>query len=181
MLATIPTDLAQIYVHIFIIIQKLMYLYGWEEEVFDDAGNMDTETQTMVVLYIGLMFGVGAVAKPLSQIAAKASVKYINKLASKAALKTLTNKTFRVAMSKIVKTIGLKSVLKGGWKYATKAVPVLGGIFSGVLTLTTIVPMAKKLKKYLSNHESVKFDLADTEDACADDEAIESLETEVAE
>lgn len=169
MIAAIPADLAQLYAHVFIIVQKLMYLYGWEDDVFDESGNIDSETQTMVILYLGLMFGIGAASKPLANIAAKVSVKYINK----AAIKALSNKTVRAVVVRIVKAIGIKTVAKGGWKYFTKAVPVVGGVISGALTLATIVPMAKRLKKYLSERDVGKLDLSDDSMDDLEDSVIE--------
>ena len=64
-------------------------------------------------------------------------------------------------LAKIVKTIGMRTVVKGSWNFAHKGVPVVGGIISGVLTLTTLVPMAKKLKNYLSNRAIGELDLTD--------------------
>lgn len=148
MLATIPADLFQFYAHTLIILQKMMYLYGWEENVFDKNGNMDSETKMAVILYLGLMFGISSVAKPLSTLMAKTTVNIINK----SLLKGIWNKSFRNIALKVVKSIGLKTAFKGGWKYATKAVPVFGGIFSGTITLFTLLPMAKKLKHFLSKH-----------------------------
>ena len=172
MLATIPTDIAQLYVHIFTVIQKLMYLYGWEDDIFDEDGNMDSETQSIVILYLGLMFGVSAVSKPLSMIAAKASVKYI----TKAVIKSMGTKIMRNAVIKVIKVLGIRATVKGSVKYFTKAVPVLGGVFSGAITLATILPMSKKLKSYLSTRKINKLDLTvelDESDEIFEDEFSE--------
>ena len=53
MLATVPTDLTQIYCHFFRIAQKLAYLYGW-----DDLSDSDDETYHQLMLLLGAMFGL---------------------------------------------------------------------------------------------------------------------------
>lgn len=143
MFATIPADVTQLYIHIFIVTQKLLYLYGWQEDVFDEAGNIDDETKNYIILTVGLMSGVGAAAKPLANIAAKATKRVIDK----AVLKTLSPKLIWIILTKI----GVKTTVKSVWKYATKTIPVVSGVISGAITLATFLPMANKLKNYLSN------------------------------
>lgn len=157
MLATVPADITQLYVHMFIIIQKLMYLYGWQDDVFDEAGNIDDDTKKLIVLYVGLMTGVGAVTKPLANLAAKATANVINK----ALLKHLSMKTIWI----ILRKIGIKTTGKVFVKYLTKGIPVISGILSGAITLATFVPMANKLKRYLSEGFIDMEDMEDIDDA----------------
>lgn len=149
MFATIPADVLQYYGRSIAIIQKLMYLYGWEENVFDDRGNIDDETKSTLILYLGVMCGVKTASTALVKIAATNSAKVakgaITKTASRALIKSAT---FRSMVVKIVKAIGLRSTIKGGVKIWTKMVPVFGGIFSATITMASFKPAASRLKKY---------------------------------
>ena len=31
-----------------------MYLYGWEDDIFDSAGNIDDATMNVLILYVGI-------------------------------------------------------------------------------------------------------------------------------
>lgn len=60
MAATVPVDIAQFFGHIIRILQKLAYLYGWQEMFHDDRVDLDDETANQLTLFIGVMFGVNA-------------------------------------------------------------------------------------------------------------------------
>ena len=146
MAVTIPGDLLQLYGQMFVVVQKLMYIYGWEENIFDSAGEMDDATKSTIILYFGLMFGVGAVSKPLAMMAAKTGKKAVTKAVTKAIVKHPV-----VFYKTIIKHIGLKSTKELAKAAAKKAVPIISGVISGAITLATFIPMAKRLKRFLSD------------------------------
>jgi len=86
MLGTIPADITQFFGHILRIMQKLIYLYGWED-LFDCEGNLDDETLNMLTLFIGIMFSVNGAASTISKISLSAAQKANKSLASKALTK----------------------------------------------------------------------------------------------
>lgn len=57
MAATIPADVLQYIGHLLKLLQKLMFLYGWES-LISDSKNMDDETKNMLIMMIGVMVGV---------------------------------------------------------------------------------------------------------------------------
>lgn len=149
MFAAIPADVLQYYGHSIVVIQKFMYLYGWEENVFDDRGNIDDATKSTLIFYLGIMCGVKTISRPFIKMMANNSAKVakgaITKTTSRALIKSAT---FRSMVVKIVKAIGLRATIKGGVKIWTKMVPVLGGIFSATITMASFKPAAYRLKKY---------------------------------
>lgn len=60
MLATVPADITQYHVHALRIIQKLVYLYGWQD-LLSDLDEADDETVGRLALFFGVMMGVGGV------------------------------------------------------------------------------------------------------------------------
>ena len=58
MAVTIPADLAQFYGFVLRIAQELAYIYGWGE-LFTESSDMDASTESQLILFIGVMAGVG--------------------------------------------------------------------------------------------------------------------------
>lgn len=86
MAATIPADITQYFAHILRILQKLIYLYGWEEILSED-GKLDDYTSNMLTLFVGVMFGVKGAANTISKISASAAQKASKDIAAKALTK----------------------------------------------------------------------------------------------
>ena len=143
MLGTIPADLVQFYGHVLRVAQELAYLYGWTEM----SSNLDTATESQLVLFLGVMAGVqaakNAVTKLFGEVAAKS-------VAKKVAAKALTKTWYYPIIKKVMGTLGQKVTKETFGKAVGKVVPVLGGAISGGLTVATFAPMAKKLKNHLS-------------------------------
>lgn len=167
MVATIPADITQLYGHILVLIQKLLYLYGYKEDVFDDGGQLDDGTKLMITLILGSILGIEAANTFLKQLSIHAA-----KIVAEEAGKTIvvkgsfliTNKIANRVASKIaptvVKNIAAKIAAKTSTKtilgIASKSIPVLSGVVSGAITAATLKPMTKRLKKLLSE-ESMDF------------------------
>lgn len=144
MFGTIPADVAQYFGHILRILQKLAYLYDWDELFSPDSG-MDDETESLLTLFVGGMFGVNGAAGALTKVAQKAGDRTYKVLISK----SLTKGTIYPIVKKIAQTLGYKMTKDTFAKGVSKAVPVLGGVASGGLTYVTYRPMANRLQKYL--------------------------------
>lgn len=143
MLGTIPADLAQFYGHVLRVIQKLMYLYGW-----DDIENMDEETKNVLIIFIGAMSGVQAAEATIGKLCNSAAVKVSKTLAAKA----LTKTTYYPIVKSVCKQIGVKMTKDVFAKSVSKAIPVIGAVASGGLTAATFLPMSKKLLKLMKNN-----------------------------
>jgi len=146
MAATIPADLVQYYGFVIRIAQELAYIYGWNE-MFAKSTELDASTESQLILFIGVMSGVGAaniaVAKLFGEVAMRS-------VAKKVAAKALTKTWYYPIAKKIASFLGQKMVKATFAKGVSKAVPILGGAISGGLTFATFKPMTHKLKKHLS-------------------------------
>lgn len=144
MVGTVPADITQYLAHILRILQKLLYLYGWDELIQADS-SLDDETTNMLVLFIGVMFGVNGATATITKLSASAANRASKTLASKA----LTKGTIYPIVKKISQTLGVKMTKEIFAKGVSKVIPVIGGVTSGGLTYLTYKPMAYKLQKYL--------------------------------
>lgn len=144
MAGTIPADIAQYFAHILRILQKLIYLYGWEE-ILPEDGKIDDDTSNMITLFVGVMFGVNGAASTITKISASAAQKASKDIAAKA----LTKGTIYPIVKKIAQALGVKMTKDIFAKGVSKVIPIIGGIASGGLTYVTYKPMAYKLKKHL--------------------------------
>lgn len=145
MAATVPADIAQFYGLSLRLAQEIAYIYGvndfWENETLTQEA-----TQTLM-LYLGVMLGVTGTDAVIRVITPN-----IGKQVSKNLLrKPLTQGAIYPIMKKVFPYIAGKQLTKKGLsQFATKAIPVLGGIVSGGITVATMLPMGKKLSKELS-------------------------------
>lgn len=146
MAATIPADLAQFYGFVIRTAQELAYIYGWGE-MFTESSELDAHTESQLVLFIGVMSGVGAANKVVAKLFGETAMKAV---AKKVAAKALTKTWYYPIVKKIASMLGQKMVKSTFAKGVSKAVPIIGGVVSGGLTLATFKPMAHKLKKHLS-------------------------------
>lgn len=143
---TVPADIAQYYGHVLRVVQKLAYIYSWPE-LFDDKGDgLDSATESMLTLFIGVMFGVNA---------AQAGVAQVSKLISAEVAKTLPQKALtKGAVYPVVKRVsgmlGIQMTKQVFAKSAAKVVPLVGAVVSGSLTFATFMPMSKRLQKHLA-------------------------------
>lgn len=141
---TVTADMAQYFGHILRILQKLIYLYGWEELITED-GKLDDETSNMLTLFVGVMFGVNGAASTITKLSASAAQKASKSIASKA----LSKGMIYPIVKKIAQVLGVRMTKEIFAKCVSKVIPVIGGVASGGITYATYKPMAYKLKKYL--------------------------------
>lgn len=153
MIGTVPADLTQYFGHMLRILQKLIYLYGWQD-LYDENDTMSDEMQSLLTLFTGIMFGVNGAAAAIQKIAEKAAENVAKKLAQKALMKG----AIYPIVKKIASYLGVhmtKTVFARG---VSKVIPVIGGVASGGLTFATYKPMAIKLKKHLEKFETANVE-----------------------
>lgn len=147
---TIPTDMAQYYYHVFVLSQKLAYLYGYPD-LCDDEGNITEDAQGVLTLFVGAMMGVAAANEAINKIAKNLAQQVVKRLPQMA----LAKGTFYPLVKQVAKWIGIslnKSIFAKG---VSKIIPVLGGFLSGTLSLATFLPSAKKLRKTLRDNAAL--------------------------
>ena len=152
MVATVPADLVQYMGHMLRMAQKLAYIYSWPD-LFADAGEeLDEATESVLILFVGVMFGVqiaqGGVAKVANMIAANV----VKKLPQRA----LTQGVIYPIVKKVAGYLGVNMTKKLFASGVAKAIPVVGAVLSGGFTLGTFLPMSKRLQKHLASLELTK-------------------------
>jgi len=146
MFATVPADTVQFFAHIIRILQKLAYLYGWQEMFNRDDNSVDDETANELILFIGVMFGVNAANGSLAKIAALAAQNVPKQLMQKA----LTKGTIYPIVKKVATSIGVKMTTAVFARGVGKIIPVLGAVTSGSITYAFFKLMSLRLGKYLA-------------------------------
>lgn len=141
MVATVPADIVQYFAYMIRVMQKLAYLYGFEDfELNEDTISDDTMNQIMI--FLGVMFGVQGANAGVKKIAEAAAKKVSKSLAQKA----LTKGTVYPIVKKIAQAVGIKMTKQIFAESVSKVVPVIGGAVTGGLSYITFKPCAKKLK-----------------------------------
>lgn len=152
LIGTVPADTAQYFAHMLRITQKLAYLYSWPDLFDQDGGEPDDGTQNVLTLFVGVMFGVQAANKGISMVAEKLAAQIVKQLPKQA----LTHGVVYPLVQTVAKHLGVQMTKGIFAKGVAKAIPVVGGVFSGGLTLATFLPMAKRLRKHLAALEIAK-------------------------
>jgi membrane protease subunit (stomatin/prohibitin family) len=185
MAATIPADLAQFYGFVIRTAQELAYIYGWDE-IFTESSELDASTESQLILFIGVMSGVGAANGVVTKLFGEMAMKSV---AKRVTAKALTKTWYYPIVKKISAMLGQRMVKATFAKGVSKTVPILGGAISGGLTLATFKPMAYRLKKHLSTmahmspEEFAEYEAAivvDAEDLDTDGGIVEVVMEEAA-
>ena len=79
MIGTVPADLAQYFGHILRILQKLIYLYGWNDLNLDSK-ELNEETKNLLILFVGVMFGVNGAVSAVNKLATQVAKQVAKKL-----------------------------------------------------------------------------------------------------
>ncbi|MDR2193537.1 MAG: hypothetical protein LBP19_03595 [Treponema sp.] len=148
MLATVPADIAQYYYHVIVIAQKLAYIYG-----FADMGIEENNFKSLITMLIGVMTDIEGADKTVLALFSSQVRKDITVTALE---KGFNKMVMRIAVALSYRLTG-KTVFKSIWK----AIPVVGGVVSGGITLCTFHPMCIKLKEKLhKSTETVTTEIA---------------------
>ncbi|MBE4907864.1 bacteriochlorophyll 4-vinyl reductase [Bacillus luteolus] len=156
MAATIPADTLQFFGVALRLAQELAYLYGYKDMWEDDELDLE-RVRGELILFLGVMFGVGGSASALKVLSSRISQQVLKKLPQKALTKTF----YYPIIKKIAAAIGIKVTKETFAKGVAKVVPVLGGAVSGGLTYASMKKMGNRLR--LSLHESVNYTMSDLE------------------
>lgn len=179
-IAAIPADLIQFYGIALRMAQELSYLYGepdfWEGERISDKRVMDH-----LLLYIGVMLGVGGAEAAVRLLSSSLAKKALQKLPRQA---LMSNIIYRAVRS-IARALGMQ-MNKGIFaKGVAKLIPFIGGIISGGMTIATMRPMGQKLLNALDEahfdytEEEFQRDWDEIIEVCDDLEADEASEATI--
>lgn len=150
--ATVPADLAQYFAHMLRIAQKLAYLYSWPDLFSADSDDLDDATKGMLTLFVGVMFGTQSANAAVGKVAGEISKQVAKKLPQQA----LTKGVIYPIVKKVASYLGVQMTKQTFARTVSKAIPIVGAVVSGGLTLATYLPMAKRLKNHLSSLELTK-------------------------
>lgn len=148
MVATIPADIAQYYGYMLRATQKLLYLYGFPEIDMSEKGEkFDSETMNILILCLGVMYGVAGANNALRAIA-KALGSGVEKKLIRAAL---TKGTIYPIVKNVMKWFNVNLTKKVFAGFFKKAIPVIGGVIGGGITYLSFKPCCEKLRASLQN------------------------------
>lgn len=160
MVATIPADIIQYYGYMLRAAQKLMYLYGFPEiDVNAKGQTFDTETLNLLIVCLGVMYGVAGANNAIKAMARALAVGVEKKLINTA----LTKGTIYPIVKNVAKWFGIKMTKEVFAGFFKKAIPAVGGVIGGGITFVSFKPCCDKLKKSLQdtalsnpNHKATK-------------------------
>jgi len=84
MIGTVPADLAQYFGHVLRIAQKLAYIYSWPDLFADDGEELGEATESMLTLFVGVMFGVQLAQAGVSKVSTMIAAQVLKKLPQQA-------------------------------------------------------------------------------------------------
>lgn len=144
MAATIPADILQFYGVALRLVQELAYLYG-EEDLWTDNTINNVKVRNQLILYCGVMLGATGAAQAVRVLSSALAKQALTNLPKQA----LTRTFYYPIIKSIVKFFGGKMTKDIFAKGVSKAIPVIGGLVSGGITLATMRPMGIKLANTL--------------------------------
>lgn len=166
MFGTIPADAAQYFYHVFVLSQKLCYLYGFPD-LYDENGNINDTALDLMTLFVGVMMGVDS-ANSAINIISKSLAKQTTKKLSRMAL---TKTTVYPIVKRVATMLGIKINKDIFAKSVGKIIPFIGGVISGGLTYFSFHPCAKRLQRelivnmyYFNNNFRVQVEGVDYEE-----------------
>lgn len=152
MIGTVPGDMVQYLGHMLRIAQKLAYIYSWPDLFADGGDEIDEATEGILTLFVGVMVGVQFAQGGVSKVSTMIAAQVVKKLPQQA----LTKGAIYPIVKKVAAFLGVSMTKKLFASGVAKAIPVVGAVLSGGLTLGTFLPMSKKLQKHLASLELTK-------------------------
>lgn len=140
MAVTIPADIAQFYGVALRMAQELAYLYG-EGDLWQNGEIDDERVTNQLMLYCGVMLGVTGATQLVRLMSSALAKQALKKLPQKALTKGLV---YPVVKS-VAKFFGVRMTKNIFAKGISKAVPIIGGVVSGGMTLASMKPMGMRL------------------------------------
>lgn len=155
MAATIPADILQFYGVALGMAQEIAYLYG-EADLWNN-GMPDTEkVRNQLILYCGVMLGASGASQTVRVLSSSLAKQALKKLPQKA----LTKSFYYPIIKSIAKAFGAKMTKEVFAKGVSKAIPIIGGVVSGGITLATMIPMGNRL---IDTLDEAKFSYSDSD------------------
>lgn len=143
-IAGMPADILQYFMFMLRVIQKLAYLYGFEDFHLSEE-HVDDELMNKIMVFIGVMFGAQEANVAIKIVAKAAGEGVAKKLARQALMKN----GFYRGVKKLAPWLGIQMNKKIFANGVGRAIPVVGGLFAGGLTYATFKPCANNLKNAL--------------------------------
>lgn len=154
MVAALPADLVQYFYHVFVLSQKLAYLYGYpdffaELEVGDgesvDNGVLSDTGTDLLTIFMGVMMGAPVAEKGIDELSKAVAESAVTRLPRVA----LTKTALFPIVNQIAKMIGTRLSKASFAKGVGRFIPIAGGLFSGGLTLLSFRRGANRLRRQL--------------------------------
>ena len=150
MIAAIPADVIQFYAVALRLAQELSYLYG-EPDLWEGNAPDSDKVTNQLILYCGVMLGASGASQTVRVLSSQLAKQALKKIPQKALTKTF----YYPIVKSIAKAFGAKMTKEIFAKGVSKAIPVIGGVVSGGITLATLRPMGTRLANTL---DSAHFD-----------------------
>lgn len=147
MLATIPADLVQFYYHVFVLAQKLAFLYDYEE--FES----DEELAYHLTLFIGVMYDVKGAKKAVATNPGNLAARTVSEVPDE----VLAEIAEYLLKKNLTRWVGLKIAKKIFSKSYKTIKPMISGVVAGGIAYTTFKPMGYKLKDALEEGHKIQM------------------------
>ena len=138
---TVPADMFQYFGFMIRLMQKLAYLYGFEDFNLNEEDISD-DTMNQIMIFLGVMLGTQNANIGVKKLA-EAMAKKISKSLSQ---KALTKGTVYPIIKKIAQAVGIKMSKQIFANSVSKVIPIVGGFVTGGLSYLTFKPCAIRLK-----------------------------------
>lgn len=145
MAATLPADLVQYFYHVFVLSQKLAYLYGYPD-LCEEDGELSDMASDLLTIFMGVMVGAPVAEKGINELSKAVAENAVTRLPRVA----LTKTAIVPIAAQIARLIGTRISKEGFTKGVGRLIPLAGGLFSGGLTLITFRRGANRLRRQLS-------------------------------
>nr|WP_106782923.1 bacteriochlorophyll 4-vinyl reductase [Lysinibacillus timonensis] len=142
MVATIPADTLQFFGVALRLSQEVAYTFGYRDLWDDEELDME-RVRSELLLFLGVMFGVGGAASTLKVLSSRMAQQALKKIPQKALTKTF----YYPIIKKMAALIGVKMTKDTFAKGVSKAIPLIGGVVSGGLTYTSMTRMGNRLRE----------------------------------
>jgi hypothetical protein len=155
--ATMTLDVVQFYGIALRMAQELVYLYG-ESDIWCEGTPDSDKVTNRLILYCGVMLGATGAAQAVRAMSFALAKQALNKLPKMALSKTF----FYPVIKSILKFFGVKVTKKIFANAVFKALPVVGGVVAGGITLASMFPMGNRLAETLDkahfNYSQAEFE-----------------------
>ena len=144
----VAADIVAYFAHIVKAVQELAYLYGFEDFGLD-GDEIAPEAMETIMVFLGVMFGIRGSGPVLEKMGGRAAKKTAKRTVRKLVKKELKKNAVIPGAEKIIAGISVKLTKQMLADAVASAVPVAGGVASGLLMVALFKPRCTKLKRKL--------------------------------